>query len=245
MRPPSPRPGKSAERHYKSDNITQSGKVTDLERRGGPYILRMRPAADTSSFPRAGDSVSLHRRTAARLHKGSNRANSIVCNFYKSWSVGRVIRVQAEVGDGFCAVECLQVVLPWEGARQARKGREPGVTERPTCHPASGVHGEWAAKQFSTPIGTSKIASYPESRQGCEVPKDRDFRSIESKGINCEEATEAVLHCIRAFGNLAKIALKVDGENAIRALKGEALRRLDGSGFSIWLVAHEHEPNRL
>ena len=58
-----------------------------------------------------------------------------------------------------------------------------------------------------------------------------------------EEAIEAALRGIREFGHQGKIALEADGENAVKALKGEVLRRLDGGGFSIQPTAHEHESN--
>ena len=61
--------------------------------------------------------------------------------------------------------------------------------------------------------------------------------------MKCEEAIEAALRGIREFGHHGKIALKADGENAVKALKGEVLRRLDGGGFSIQPPAHEHESN--
>ena len=78
--------------------------------------------------------------------------------------------------------------------------------------------------------------------------KDRASKAIrsqivESKGVKCEEAIEAALRGIREFGHHGKIALKADGENAVKALKGEVLRRLDGGGFSIQPPAHEHESN--
>ena len=70
------------------------------------------------------------------------------------------------------------------------------------------------------------------------LQKERDSKAIrsqivESKGVKCEEEIEAALRGIREFGHHGKIALKADGENAVKALKGEVLRRLDGGGFSI------------
>ena len=66
--------------------------------------------------------------------------------------------------------------------------------------------------------------------------KDSDsIRSqiVELKGVKCEEAIEAALKGIREFGHHGKIALKADGENTVKALKG---------GFSIQTAVMSMSP---
>ena len=80
------------------------------------------------------------------------------------------------------------------------------------------------------------------------VQKDRDSRAIrsqivESKGVACEEAIEAALRGVNEFGHWGKIIIKADGENAVKALEDEVLRRLDTGGFASQPDAHEHESN--
>ena len=58
------------------------------------------------------------------------------------------------------------------------------------------------------------------------LQKDRDSKAIRSKtvvskGVKCKEAIEASLRGIREFGHYGKIALRADGENEVKALKGE------------------------
>ena len=78
------------------------------------------------------------------------------------------------------------------------------------------------------------------------LQKDRDSRAIrtqvlESKGVACEEAVEAALREIDEFGHGGKIILKADGEPALKALREQVLRRMDGGGLAAQPVAHEHE----
>ena len=51
------------------------------------------------------------------------------------------------------------------------------------------------------------------------------------------------LRGINEFGHRGKLIIKADGENAVKALKDEVLRRLETGGFATRPIAHEHESN--
>ena len=67
------------------------------------------------------------------------------------------------------------------------------------------------------------------------VVKDRESKAIKAvlmreKGVNLEDAAERAAESVKAFGHPQKIILKVDNENALKALRTEVIRKLaDGA----------------
>ena len=146
--------------------------------------------------------------------------------------------------------------LPWEEARRGKKARDPGAPSvfdwdahqathlpcRIWCQECvkgrrdNPPHRSLPAKVRDVPeVGMDYcFLRRPENPEQITilVQKDRDSRAlrtqvVESKGVIIEEAVVAELRGIHEFGHQGKVILKADGENAMKPLKQEVLRRMD------------------